>query len=219
MSEEKQIEEIAIMFVNFCEDELGADISLEIGEDFAEKLIAEGWRKKSEAAREIFAEIWDGIGKISLAELAKTPTLSFIEISMFLKSIEKRSTEKEEMKKDCRNCKHFIWCDPYEVLFYQTSGESCDEFEEGRTMTDIEKKAKRIVYDLGKAIELWKVKHDGHLPVILMPAAVIALVALGAAGVVDVEDNRGVILGCFIDVVGGDRVYLAEETSISGVTV
>lgn len=86
-------------------------------------------------------------------------------------------------------------------------------------MTDIEKKAKRIVYDLGKAIELWKVKHDGQMPVILMPAAVIALVALGAAGVVDVEDNRGVILGCFIDVVGGDRVYLAEETSITGVTV
>ena len=93
MSEGKQIEEIAIMFVNFCEDELGADISLEIGEIFAEKLIAEGWRKKSEASREIFAEIWDGIGKISLAELAKTPTLSFIEISMFLKRIEKRYTE------------------------------------------------------------------------------------------------------------------------------
>lgn len=48
MSKEKQIEEVASLFVQFCADELGADISLEIGEDFAEKLIAKEWRKESE---------------------------------------------------------------------------------------------------------------------------------------------------------------------------
>jgi hypothetical protein len=34
------------------------------------------------------------------------------------------------MKKDCRKCKHLIWCDPYKVMFYLTSGESCEEFDE-----------------------------------------------------------------------------------------
>ena len=86
-------------------------------------------------------------------------------------------------------------------------------------MTDIEKRAKRIVYDLAKAVEVWRGKHGGRSPVILMPTMAIAVVALGADGVLDVEDERGVMLGCYIDVVGGDRVYLAEETSIAGVTV
>lgn len=82
-------------------------------------------------------------------------------------------------------------------------------------MTDIEKRAKRIVYDLAKAVEAWRGKHGGRSPVILMPPHAIAVVALGAAGVIDVEDERGVMLGCYIDVVGGERVYLAEEVEIN----
>ena len=82
-------------------------------------------------------------------------------------------------------------------------------------MTDIETRAKRIVYDLAKAVEAWRGKHGGRSPVILMPPHTIAVVALGAAGVIDVEDERGVMLGCYIDVVGGDRVYLAEEVEIN----
>jgi hypothetical protein len=48
-----------------------------------------------------------------------------------------------------------------------------------------------------------------------MPPHAIAAVALGAAGVIDVENERGVMLGCYIDVVGGERVYLAEEVEIN----
>lgn len=82
-------------------------------------------------------------------------------------------------------------------------------------MTDIETRAKRIVYDLAKAVEAWRGKHGGRSPVILMPPHAIAVVALGAAGVIDVEDERGVMLGCYIDVVGGERVYLAEAVEIN----
>lgn len=88
-------------------------------------------------------------------------------------------------------------------------------------MTDIETRAKRIVYNLAKAVEAWRDKHGGRSPVILMPPHAIAVVALGAAGVIDVEfcsaeqDERGVMLGCYIDVVGGERVYLAEEVEIN----
>lgn len=80
-------------------------------------------------------------------------------------------------------------------------------------MTDIENRAKRIVYDLAKAVEAWRGCHSGRSPVILMPPAMIATVAIGAAGVLDVEDERGVMLGCYIDVVGGDRAYLGEEVA------
>lgn len=88
-------------------------------------------------------------------------------------------------------------------------------------MTDIETRAKRIVYDLAKAVEAWRGKHGGRSPVILMPPHAIAVVALGATGVIDVEfcsaeqNERGVMLGCYIDVVGGERVYLAEEVEIN----
>ena len=94
-------------------------------------------------------------------------------------------------------------------------------------MTDIETRAKRIVYSLARAVEAWRGKHGGRSPVILMPPHAIAVVALGAAGVIDVEfcsaeqDERGVMLGLFchaeryIDVVGGERVYLAEEVEIN----
>ena len=30
---------------------------------------------------------------------------------------------------DCSKCKHFIWCDPYKILFYKTTDEPCEEFE------------------------------------------------------------------------------------------
>lgn len=82
-------------------------------------------------------------------------------------------------------------------------------------MTDIETRAKRIVYSLARAVEAWRDKHGGRDPVILMPPRMIATVALGAAGVVGVEGERGVMLGCYIDVVGGERVYLAEEVEIN----
>lgn len=82
-------------------------------------------------------------------------------------------------------------------------------------MSDIENRAKRIVYSLARAVEAWRGKHGGRSPVILMPPHAIAAVALGAAGVIDVENERGVMLGCYIDVVGGERVYLAEEVEIN----
>ena len=32
--------------------------------------------------------------------------------------------------KDCKRCKHLVYCDPYKMLFYAQSGEDCDGFEE-----------------------------------------------------------------------------------------
>ena len=82
-------------------------------------------------------------------------------------------------------------------------------------MTDIENRAKRIVYSLAQAVEAWRGKHGGRDPVIVMPARMIATVALGAAGVIGVEGERGTLLGCYLDVTSDDRqggrVYLAEE--------
>lgn len=40
-------------------------------------------------------------------------------------------------KRDCRKCKKFVFCDPYKMIFYKTSGEDCDEYEEGKTNEDI----------------------------------------------------------------------------------
>lgn len=88
-------------------------------------------------------------------------------------------------------------------------------------MTDIENRAKRIVYSLARAVEAWRGKHGGRDPVIVMPPRMIATVALGAAGVVGVERERGTLLGCYLDVTSDDpratggRVYLAEEVEIS----
>ena len=78
-------------------------------------------------------------------------------------------------------------------------------------MTDIENRAKRIVYGLAKAVEAWRDKHSGHEPVIVIPQQMLAVVALGAPGIVDVDRGRGTLLGCYLDVTGGERVYLAEE--------
>ena len=80
-------------------------------------------------------------------------------------------------------------------------------------MTDIEQRAKRIVYDLARAVEAFREKHGGRSPVILIPPAMIATVALGAAGVIGVEGERGVMLGCYIDVVGGEEAYLGEAVA------
>lgn len=88
-------------------------------------------------------------------------------------------------------------------------------------MTDIENRAKRIVYELAKAVEAWRGKHGGRDPVIVMPPRMIATVALGAAGVVGVEGERGTLLGCYLDVTSdeGGRVYLAEELELPEVAV
>ena len=48
MSKEKQIEETASLFSEFCEDELGAVFIKDIAVDFAERLYNAGYRKQSE---------------------------------------------------------------------------------------------------------------------------------------------------------------------------
>ena len=88
-------------------------------------------------------------------------------------------------------------------------------------MNEIEKKAKALIYKAAQAVEVWRAKHRGNDPVILMTAPQIATVAMGAPGVIDVDkkENRGTILGCYLDVLadsgdGEARIYLAEEIRV-----
>lgn len=32
--------------------------------------------------------------------------------------------------KDCKECKHLVYCDPYKMMFHAQSGEECDGFAE-----------------------------------------------------------------------------------------
>lgn len=86
-------------------------------------------------------------------------------------------------------------------------------------MNDIEKKAKAIVYKAAQAVEVWRGKHHGHEPVIIMTPSQIATVAMGAPGVIDVRESRGTLLGCYLDVRADDggestSIYLAEEIRV-----
>ena len=81
-------------------------------------------------------------------------------------------------------------------------------------MTDVEKRAKRIVYELAKAVEEWRGKHGGRDPVIIMPGAMLAHILQGTPGVIGVNKERGTLLGCYMEVSRSERVYLAEEVTI-----
>ena len=82
-------------------------------------------------------------------------------------------------------------------------------------MSDIEIRAKQMVYDLAKEVEAWRKKSSGRSPVIIMSATMVATIALGAPGVIDVEDERAVMLGCYVDVcAAGERIYLAREVEL-----
>ena len=81
-------------------------------------------------------------------------------------------------------------------------------------MNDFQEKAKQMVYELAKQVERWREEREGT-PVIIMSATMIATIALGAPGVIDVEDERAVMLGCYVDVsASGEHVYLAREVEL-----
>ena len=82
-------------------------------------------------------------------------------------------------------------------------------------MTDIENRAKRIVYSLARAVEAWRDKHGGRDPVIVIPGAMLAHISLGGPGVIGVNKERGTLLGCYMEVSRSERVYLAEEVEIN----
>lgn len=78
-------------------------------------------------------------------------------------------------------------------------------------MTDIENRAKWIVYSLAQAVEAWRGKHGGRDPVIIIPGAMLAHIQLGTSGVIGVNKERGTLLGCYMEVSRSKRAYLAEE--------
>ena len=74
---------------------------------------------KTEVAREIFEEIENA--KYTILGLQDIVSMGDIE------ELKKKYTEQ------CPKCKHFVGCDPYKIMFYKTSGESCDEYKEEKT--------------------------------------------------------------------------------------
>lgn len=85
-------------------------------------------------------------------------------------------------------------------------------------MTDVEKRAKRIVYDVARAVERWRERNGGKDPIIVMTAALIGDIMIGAPTLVNLEDGRCTLLGCRVEVVQGLGnsllLYLAEEVTI-----
>lgn len=37
---------------------------------------------------------------------------------------------------DCTKCKHFIYCEFPQIVYYKTSGEDCEEYEEKEVKKD-----------------------------------------------------------------------------------
>ena len=85
-------------------------------------------------------------------------------------------------------------------------------------MTDVEKRAKRIVYDVARAVERWRERNGGRDSIIVMTAALIGDIMIGVPTLVSLEDGRCTLLGCRVEVVQGLGnsllIYLAEEVTI-----
>ena len=85
-------------------------------------------------------------------------------------------------------------------------------------MTDVEKRAKRIVYDVARAVERWRERNGGRDPIIVISAPLMAEIVLGASTLCEDAGGRCTLLGCRAEVVQGSRnrslIYLAEEVTV-----
>jgi hypothetical protein len=89
-------------------------------------------------------------------------------------------------------------------------------------MTDVEKRVKRLVYDLARAVERWRERNGGRDPIIVMTPREICDITDGAPAVLERQDDEWTMLGCRVKVVIDTtptlerRVYLCEEVAVCG---
>ena len=89
-------------------------------------------------------------------------------------------------------------------------------------MTDIEKRAKRIVYDVARAVERWRERNGGKDPIIVIAAPLMTEILIGAPMVASVEGRARVLMGCRVRVITEttlaerDKIYLCEEVAVCG---
>jgi hypothetical protein len=89
-------------------------------------------------------------------------------------------------------------------------------------MTDVEKRAKRIVYDVARAVERWRERNGGKDPIIVIAAPLMTEILIGAPMVASVDGRVKALMGCRVRLIAEttlaerDKIYLCEEVAVCG---